>query len=72
MLMDEFGVSREEAKEVLKEANGDYHKARAFLGSKKFISSVRLCLVRRRSSGRFSPRGSQPYKFAPSPSDHAL
>jgi len=37
MLMDEFGVSREEAKEVLKEANGDYHEARAILVNINFI-----------------------------------
>ena len=70
--MDKFGVSLEEARKALQQAEGDYSKAFDILESKKFISSVRLCLVGRRSSVRFSPRGSQPYKFAPSPSDNEL
>jgi len=43
MLMDEFGVSREKAKEVL-EANGDYHKARVILGipQKRLVRQKRL------------------------------
>ena len=70
--MYKFGVSRGEAKKVLGEAEGSYIEAQTILQSKKFISSVHLCLVGRRSSVRFSPRGSQPYKFAPSPSDYEL
>ena len=70
--MDKFDVSRKQVRKALLEAKGDYLTASATLESKKFISSVRLCLVGRRSSVRFSPRGSQPYKFAPSPNDHEL
>ena len=71
-LVKKFNVEASVARDVLEFAGFDYAKAKKELESKKFVSSVRLYQIGRRSSGRFWTRGSQPYKFAPFPSDHEL